>query len=377
MGIKGLKRLIADNAPDAIHEAAVPTYFGRSIAIDASMFLYSFLVAIRQDNAAFMLTDASGETTSHLQGLFNRTIKFLEYGIKPVYVFDGKPPRMKGGELAKRSDKKREAQDQLTEAQETGDDEAVAKLVKRTVKVTRKHNEESKRLLRLLGVPVVEAPCEAEAQCSELQKKGKVWAVGSEDMDAMTFGTDILLRHITYSEARKLPIHEVSLSKTLAGLDMNMDQFIDLCILLGCDYCDSIRGIGPKRAIDLMRKHGSLEEVLANLDKDKYPIPDLFPYEEARDLFRNPEIKPGEEFDFTWSPPDREGLLKFLVEEKNFSETRVTNALARIKKGKAKSSQGRIDSFFGAAPAKASKPAAKGKARKSAGRGAPPAKRRR
>ena len=157
MGIKGLKRVIADHVPDAIKENALPSYFGRIVAIDASTFLYSFLIAIRTGgDSGFSLTDASGETTSHLQGLFNRTIRLLECGIKPVYVFDGKPPTLKSGELARRRDRKREAREKLVNAQETGDAEEAAKMAKQTVRVTQIHNDESKQLLRLLGVPVIE-----------------------------------------------------------------------------------------------------------------------------------------------------------------------------------------------------------------------------
>jgi flap endonuclease-1 len=118
MGIQNLKRLIADNVPSSIKEGALTNYFGRRIAIDASMFLYSFLVAIRSDSQ--FLVDASGETTSHLQGIFNRTVRLLECGIKPVYVFDGKPPTLKSGELAKRSDRKRIASEALKVAEEQG-----------------------------------------------------------------------------------------------------------------------------------------------------------------------------------------------------------------------------------------------------------------
>jgi flap endonuclease-1 len=107
-------------------------------------------------------------------------------------------------------------------------------------------NEECRRLLKLMGIPFVIAPCEAEAQCAELCKSGKVFAAGSEDMDTLTFQSPILLRHLTFSEARKMPIIEVHLDSVLAGLEMNMDQFVDLCILLGCDYCDSIKGIGVR-----------------------------------------------------------------------------------------------------------------------------------
>lgn len=93
---------------------------------------------------------------SHLQGIFNRTIRLLECGIRPVYVFDGKPPTLKSGELAKRGDRKRAALEKLETATEEGDADEVAKWAKQTVKVTQIHNEESKKLLRLLGVPVVE-----------------------------------------------------------------------------------------------------------------------------------------------------------------------------------------------------------------------------
>jgi len=86
-----------------------------------------------------------------------------------------------------------------------------------------------------------------------------VFATGTEDMDSLTFGTPILLRHLTYSEARKQPIKEIHLTKVLEELKLNMDEFIDLCILLGCDYCDSIRGIGPVRALELIRQHKTIE----------------------------------------------------------------------------------------------------------------------
>jgi flap endonuclease-1 len=123
--------------------------------------------------------------------------------------------------------------------------------------------------------------------------------------------------------------------------------------LLGCDYCDSIRGIGPKRALELIRKHGNIEGVVENLDTDKYAVPENFNYQEARQLFLNPNVIPAADVELTWSEPDEEGIKAFLVGEKQFSESRVMNALKRIKKGDDKRSQGRIDSFFSAAPKRA------------------------
>lgn len=156
--------------------------------------------------------------------MFYRTVRMVDNGIKPVYVFDGKPPTMKSGELAKRKARKEDAQDKMDEAAETGTAEDVARFTKRTVRVTPEHNNECKRLLKAMGIPYVEAPCEAEAQCAELARAGKVFAAASEDMDTLTFSSPILLRHLTFSEQRKMPIDEVNLEKTLEGLGMTMPQ---------------------------------------------------------------------------------------------------------------------------------------------------------
>lgn len=161
MGIHNLAKLIADYVPNAIKENEIKNYFGRKIAIDASMCIYQFLIAVRQEGNA--LTNEDGETTSHLMGMFYRTIRLMENGIKPVYVFDGKPPSLKGGELAKRQERRAEAQESLEKATDAGDAENVDKFSKRLVKVTKEHAEECKKLLTLMGVPFVDV--------STLQKK--------------------------------------------------------------------------------------------------------------------------------------------------------------------------------------------------------------
>ncbi|XP_078063678.1 flap endonuclease 1, partial [Mustelus asterias] len=222
MGIQGLAKLIGDVAPGAVSEKHIKQYFGRKIAIDASMSIYQFLIAVRQDGN--VLQNEEGETTSHLMGMFYRTIRMIENGIKPVYVFDGKPPQLKSGELTKRSERRAEAEKQLAEAQETGNAENIEKFNKRLVKVTKQHNDECKQLLELMGIPYIEAPCEAEASCAALVKAGKVYAVATEDMDALTFGTSVLLRHMTASEAKKLPIQEFHLSKALQESGLTQEQ---------------------------------------------------------------------------------------------------------------------------------------------------------
>lgn len=289
MGILGLSKLIADVCPQAIKESEIKHYFGRKVAIDASMCLYQFLIAVRAEGA--QLTSVDGETTSHLMGMFYRTIRLLDNGIKPLYVFDGKPPDLKSGELAKRAERREEAQKALQQATEAGNEADMDKFNRRLVRVTKEHATEAKELLKLMGVPYVDAPCEAEAQCAALVKAGKVYATATEDMDALTFGSTVLLRHLTFSEARKMPVKEINYNKVLEGFGLTSREFIDLCILLGCDYCEGIKGIGPKRAIELMNSYRDIETILDNIDRKKYTVPDNWNFEVARQLFITPEVQ--------------------------------------------------------------------------------------
>ncbi|BHF74533.1 Elongation of fatty acids protein 2 [Sparganum proliferum] len=311
--------------------------------------MYQFLVAVRQEGNN--LTNDAGESTSHIMGMFYRTIRMIENGLKPVYVFEGKPPNLKAGELAKRTERREESQRELSKAEELGDVEAIDKFSRRLVKVTPQHNEDCKTLLRLMGVPVVQAPGEAEAQCSVLAKAGKVYAVGTEDMDALAFGAPVLLRHLTFSEARKMPIQEFRLQTVLDSLNFSMDQFIDLCILLGCDYCDTIRGVGPKKAVDLIQRLGSIEASLEAIDKAKYTVPEGWIYKQAANLFLNPEVTDPELIELKWTDPDEEGLVEFMCAKNGFNEERVRNAVKKIVKARSGTTQGRIDNFFTLKPA--------------------------
>lgn len=346
MGIKGLYKIIADNSPAAIKAVDYKILSGRKVAIDASMSLYQFLIAVRQQDGQ-QLTNENGETTSHLIGMFYRTLRLIDNGLKPVYVFDGKPPDLKGEELSKRQEKQAAAQKQAEDLKETGTAEEIAKYERRTVRVTKEQNEEAKRLLRLMGIPYIDAPGEAEAQCAALAKADKVFAAASEDMDTLTFATPFLLRHLTVADQKKQPIIQIEMSKVLQGLEMTHEQFVDMCILLGCDYCDTIRGIGPTTALKLMKEHGSLDKIIEELKKkDKYKVPEDWPLEKVRELFHHPEVADPVDVNFKWTEPDLEGLIAFLVGEKGFSEERVKAGAARLTKGVKTTPQGRLTDFF-------------------------------
>ncbi|KAG7339447.1 XPG I domain containing protein [Nitzschia inconspicua] len=389
MGIKGLAKLLSDEAPDCIREVELKSLHGRKIAIDASMAIYQFLIAVRSggpNQQATMLTNADGETTSHIQGMFNRTIRFLTEGMKPCFVFDGKAPNMKSGELEKRREKRRKAEEELKKATEEENVEEIDKQSKRLARAGRKENADCQKLLRLMGVPVIMAPMEAEAEAAALCRAGLVWATGTEDMDALTFQTPVLIRKLTFANAssKNATIQQIDYKKAVEGLELTHDQFVDLCILLGCDYCDNIKGIGPKTALKLIREHGSIEKILPTLDRKKYTIPkDWIPnekesrdgndttdeeqeeeeeddenvvnhkddkpiptYVQARELFHNHETTT--DVELKWTKPDSEALTKFLVDEQGFSAERVKSNIEKLEaayKANLKP-QTRMDSFF-------------------------------
>ncbi|XP_041990650.1 flap endonuclease 1-like isoform X1 [Salvia splendens] len=320
------------------------SYFGREIAIDASMSIYQFLIAVGRRGTQ-TLTNEAGEVTSHLQGMLTRTIRLLEAGIKPVYVFDGTPPDLKKEELAKRVLKRADATNDLNDALKEGNKEDVEKYSKRTVKATNQHYEDCKKLLRLMGVPVVEAPCEAEAQCAALCKEGKVYAVASEDMDSLAFGAPRLLRHLMCPTSKRIPVVEFKVSKVLEELNLTMDQFIDLCILSGCDYCESIKGIGGLTALKLIRQYGSLEHILENINKERYQIPFDWPYQDTRKHFREPSVLTDyDKLELKWTDPDEEGLVRFLVNENTFNRDRISKAIKKTRTALHKLPQNRSES---------------------------------
>jgi flap endonuclease-1 len=226
---------------------------------------------------------------------------------------------------------------------------------------------------------------------AQLVKENKCYAVSTEDMDTLTLGSPVLLRKLMAPKTAKEPVLEYNHKRLLEELGLTNDEFIDLCILCGCDYVDRIPGVGPKGALKLIRDHKNIESIIAHLNEEEAKkankaekkaakdvdiveaeggegedgeggvdnsqkkkkveqkkVPDHYPYQAARELFKNPEVFRGDEIpEIKWTKPDEEGLIDFLVKEKNFDETRVRNALKRISAAKGKASQGRLESFFG------------------------------
>lgn len=365
MGIHGLFPLLKKEAPNSYIETDKKKYTDKVIAIDASIFLYQFMIQIRtrgENGFSQMLTDSSGDVTSHLQGFLSRTVNLLENKIKPVFVFDGKPPELKFQELLKRKELKKKAENEMKEAMdkaenaEDSDTENMAleefeKASKRNIHITHKQIDEVKKLVRLMGLPIVEAPCEAEAQCAELVKKGKVYATSTEDMDSLTFGTLVVLRKLTMPDSAKEKVVEINFEKVLEGLCLSHEEFIDFCILCGCDYSVTIKGIGPKTALKMIRQYKNIETAVDNMSQ-RYTVPEGFMenLEQVRSLFKSPNVIPAESVDIYFQRCDKEELMQFLVVEKGFNEERVMRILERLGGPKSKievdSKQPSIEAFF-------------------------------
>ncbi|MEM3984060.1 MAG: flap endonuclease-1, partial [Sulfolobales archaeon] len=268
---------------------------GKVIAIDAYNALYQFLTAIRQPDGT-PLMDSKGRVTSHLSGLFYRTINLLESGIKPVYVFDGKPPELKAKELSDRIGVKEEARRKYEEAISVGDLEAARRYAQMSAYLTNEMVKASKELLTAMGIPWVQAPSEGEAQAALMVVWGDAWATASQDYDSLLFGSLRLVRNLTISGRRKLPKKEVyveikpeviELEVLLRSLGISRDQLIDIAILIGTDYNpEGVKGIGPKTAYQLIKSFGSLEKAVKSIPGAKFPVPP----DEIRNLFKNPQV---------------------------------------------------------------------------------------
>jgi|Deesub1362A_J573_1020465.scaffolds.fasta_scaffold00001_228 flap endonuclease-1 len=303
------------------------------IAIDAYNTIYQFLTTIR-DHTGMPLRDREGRVTSHLSGLFYRNVNLLKERIKLVYVFDGRPPIRKLKELERRKVIKRESFQKYLEALERKDYEEARKYAAMAATLEDYMVEDSKRLLELLGIPIVQAPSEGEAQASYMAMKGDVWAVGSQDYDSFLFGAPRIVRNITLTGKIRYPSKGIEvklepelvrLEDILKGLGLTREQLVDIGILIGTDYNEGVKGIGPKRALELIKTYGTIDKIPEA--RQWFSNEDV---EEIRKLFLSPEVT--DDYKLEFKDVDYDGVVKFLCDEHDFSVARVTKALDDLKK---------------------------------------------
>jgi flap endonuclease-1 len=309
-------------------QCAFDDFRNRIIVIDAYNVIHQFLSSIRQRDGT-PLKDAQGRITSHLSGLLYRTANLVAAKILPAYVFDGIPHPLKARTIQQRRERKEQAEREWKEALEKGDLKKAKSKAQQTSRVTSEIIEQSKQLLEALGIPHIQAPSEGEAQASYMVKKGDAYAVGSQDFDCLLFGAPILVRNLTSSEKRKLPnkqaytiIHPdcIRLESGLQKLGITREQLVDIAILLGTDFNEGVRGYGPKKSLQLLRKKGNLENALdiisdseLKLSSDEIIV--------VRKIFLEPTIT--QDYSLQWSKPDPSAVIHILCDEHQFSRKRV------------------------------------------------------
>mgnify|MGYP001791604687 FL=1 len=305
MGVLNLMAILREHAPSSINQVTPTQLAGKRIAIDASVSMYQFLATTQQ------------ETLAMVRGLFLRTVNLIENGITPVYVFDGKPPDIKTETLARRELRRKKAADQIAASANGPDlEEEAIRLARQTMKVTAEHVKACKELFDLMGVAYVQAPEEAEAQCVELVKSGRCYSVGSEDSDVLPFGGAILLKGLTFWSG-KSHATQVSLREVLNKLNLGRSELIDLCILLGCDYCDTIKNVGQVTAFQLLKQYRSIEKAITHINQVKSPLPSGYMerVRKARDYFSRPPVKKGGELRLQASAPQKDALIHHLTQK--------------------------------------------------------------
>lgn len=334
--------------PEAVEEVSLQFFNGKSVAIDGFNALYQFLSIIRGPDGR-PLMDSRGRVTSHLSGLFFRTVNLLEENVRVVYVFDGQPPELKKETIRRRLEAKKAAAERYEEALMSGDLEAARRYATQTATLEEYMLQSAKELLEAMGVPYVMAPSEGEAQAAYMAAKGHVWASASQDYDSILFGSPRLVRNLSVVGRRKLPGRKeyvevspelVRSDRLFSALGLTREQLIDVAILIGTDYFEGVKGVGPKRALQLIREFGTAERALRALNV----VPEV-DIEEVRRLFLNPQVT--DDFRLEWRPIDPERVKRVLCDEHDFSEERVEKAMRELLERQRKSAgETRLDQWF-------------------------------
>jgi len=331
-------------------EEDIGAFEGHVMALDAYNAIYQFLSSIRQPDGT-PLMDSRGRVTSHLSGVRYRTSTIMAKGVRMVYVFDGPPHPLKQETIEARQEVRRKAREEWEAALAEGDMEGARMKAQQTSVLDRDMVAEAKVLLDAMGVPWVDAPADGEAQAAHMCSRGDVWAVASQDYDGLLFGADRLLRNATLSGRRKLPgrgrreyvqvvPERVDLRENLEALGITREQLVDAAILVGTDFNPGVRGVGPKTAIKLVREHRDLQGALRarGVEVDHR--------DEVRAIFLEPAVT--DDYSTRFQSPDMDAALRLLVDDHQFSESRVRSALEKLEATGVPdaSSQRSLDAFF-------------------------------
>lgn len=302
-----------------IHDVTFDELEGTTIGVDFHNWLYRYLTIITRYTDESAYTTGDGQEVPNLIGIMKGVPKFVEHGLKPVFVFDGAVLELKEEEMQRRRDRKEAAKARLEQARAAGDEELAARLRARTQRLTPTILETSRELFELLDFPMIDAPAEAEAQAAHMAQRDDIDYVGTEDYDALLFGAPVTLRQLTSSGDLECMV----LEETLEDLGVTREELIDIAILCGTDYNDGVYGIGPKTALKEISSGASVEDILAEQDAE---IPEL---DAIREIYLDPSVTDHYSIDWDWNP-DFDAAMRFLVDEWGLDEGRLETAYTRL-----------------------------------------------
>jgi len=373
MGIRNLKVLLNKYANGAITEKFLCTYENKIIAIDTSIYLYRFIY----------------KNGDPIELFIKQIMRFLKNKVTPLYIFDGKPPQEKNNVLDERSSRKKELisrktkikqilnkteknieenveeniEENVGEAEEDKEmkelkemnmeelKEELEKVEKRIIVVNAQVIGECKKLFKMMGVPYIVANGEAEKLCTRLAKKDIVYGCLSEDTDILANGSKIFLRNFNVNNNKVI---EYNLEKVLELMNISYEQFIDICILCGCDYTCTIKNIGIEKAYKFIKQYGNIEEVIKNIkdmkdknNNNKYIVPENFNYNEARKLFLDDGEEEAEEKNIILGDPQVENIIKTYDDKiKTNTKMDIKRNLKKYNKIIMNENQSKLDKYF-------------------------------
>ena len=332
MGIKGLTPFLKTFAPNCMQKITKDDLRGKVIAFDISMVIYKYLTTSGNKSTyqTLYFKNNNNQNNDLIWGLFSMTIDLLKKQIKPIFVFDGYSSKLKQYELNKRKERKQQDLIKLEYFKEMENNKKVEKLEKRIVSINQNHIKDCKHLLTLMDVPYIVARSEAEAECSNLVKEKIADFAATEDMDIVTFGCPQVIRNLIVVRGSYKYFFKISLNVLLNSLDLKMDSFIDLCILFGCDFCGTIKGIGVKKGFQLIKEYSSIENILQSKKINQNSIERNWNYNEVRDLFKFPQIHQSYDKELLkWNNSiDFYNLFNFLCNEHQFNSQKVQNIIS-------------------------------------------------
>jgi flap endonuclease-1 len=326
---------------------------GKILCVDAFNTLYQFLSTIRQPDGT-PLMDNQKRITSHLSGIFYRNVNLLSEGIKLVYVFDGIPPDLKSKTHEKRRGVRDLAKEKYEDAKKFEDLESMKRYSSQLSRLNEEMIEESKELLEAMGIAVVQAPSEGEAEAAYLAKiKKEIYASASQDYDSLLFGAPRLIQNLTLARKRKtfsgwveIKPELIELERVFNFLEINLDQLICLGILVGTDYNPKgIPGIGQKKALDIVKKFKQPVLIFGQMDERMLSLPeeDRFDWKEIFELFHKHEVVDAR---FKFEKVNEKKIREILVDKHDFSEERVQKQLDKLREISEKNKQKGLSKWF-------------------------------